>query len=175
MKIGLVQKSVSIALFTVLVSRLAVAASSEVTADKVLQYINEKGARETIGWMMESQSVEYAVWDGIESGDPLWLDVANRLLPHGDAHVGESLSIVLGTALENHAAEVFQRVPEIQSRLEDICTSLPIDEDPDSLARAIESREKRLKAVEQLKDVKGIVECADSIRKDLVNLKQQLK
>ena len=120
--------------------------------DAILQDIDARGARAVLA----RASTNEALFDGIETGHPKWLEVARQLRAASDASTTLSLNYAVARALPNAPDQVLLLVGR-GFTLDDVCTSPYIEPEPgvaESFARRAEAALRRVAApgLTQLRD-----------------------
>ena len=114
--------------------------------DAILQDIDARGARAVLA----RASTNEALFDGIETGHPKWLEVARRLRAVSDASTTLSLNYAVARALPNAPDQVLLLVGR-GFTLDDVCTSPYIEPEPgvaENYARRAEVALRRVTAPE---------------------------
>jgi hypothetical protein len=133
------------------------------SAEALLHQIERQGGRTVLWNLWQDDKAFDAVIEGIESGDPAWLDVAVRLRPFSDAGASESIDYAVASLLPRAPRRVLSLVGH-GFEIRHICTS-PFIEPAPGVAEAYET--KALAALAGVRDRKlaGLArECARRVR-----------
>lgn len=84
--------------------------------------IDNKGPKEVLETLAADESVFDAVCAEIESGDPLWLEIAQRLKSVSDAGAALSLNYAVARALPREPMRVLRLIGNVFT-IDDVCTS----------------------------------------------------
>ena len=107
-------------------------------ADALLQRIGQQGGRQVLADLWKDDQAFARVIDGIQSGDPKWLEVALRLRPFSDAGASESIDAAVAMLLPTEPRRILSLVGH-GFDIEHICTSPFIEPEP-GVAEAYEQK-----------------------------------
>lgn len=119
------------------------------SADALLQRIAQLGGRRVLADLWKDDRAFDAAMDGIESGDPAWLEVAIRLRPFSDAGASEAIDDAVARLLPAQPRRILSLIGHDGFEIGHVCTT-PFIEPAPGVAEAYEN--KTLAALASVRD-----------------------
>ena len=141
-----------------------------------LKHIQDVGAKAFLREFSGDMSKFGTLLEHIGRGNSDWLKVANEIIPATDAIYSETLEMALGEAVEHHPDQVFLLVPRLDVApwsVEEVCTSLEIDDENHTDDLDIARLERRVVALRKISRSPLANRCGQAIEAAIHKLKRK--